>query len=487
MHLFKSFLNESFLTLSLPEVGFKFFSNKTLNEFFEHSIVNEVAIDSRSVKPNQMFVALEGEKVDAHNFLQDVLQKGVSVLLINKKKEKILKLIDKKLLQEKLFILVDDTLSALIELAKNWRKQFDFPIVGITGSIGKTTTKGMVESILQFAKIPACVAFKNQNTTIGLSLNILKLSHEHKVGVFELGIDAAGEMDELADILRPDIALITRVSLSHALGLGTLLDIAKEKRKIFKHFKPDNYGMVFGDQPLLENFYRDFPLIRFGLKTKNQIQARRIKIINTDPDNYEFKVSFNLKVYKAIKTVRINGNNRGFVYNALAAATIANFLEINIDNIVGGLENFSSVENRFEKKYLKDNKGIIISDCYNANPESMKSAVSAFGQVETKNLKIAVLGDMLELGPREIFWHKNLGRFLHKSGDIDYLILVGSRAKHIAKTSPLNFKTECVLNWKQAKKHLESILKSNTKSKSMVLVKGSRGMSLDNLVREFSV
>ncbi|MBD3231414.1 UDP-N-acetylmuramoyl-tripeptide--D-alanyl-D-alanine ligase [Candidatus Dependentiae bacterium] len=483
-------LSERFLQLSLSKAEFKFFNNKSqlpVKKFFEKNEIEEFSIDSRTIKKNHLFVALKGEKIDAHQFLEDVLKIGVQICIINKKKEDLLNLIDKKLLQEKLFILVDDTLSALKNLAKNWRRQFNYPIVGITGSIGKTTTKGMFESIVKSARYSAYVSYLNQNTVIGLSLNILKLSNKYKVGVFELGIDSAGEMDQLVDILKPDIALITCISHSHMLGLGGLNNIAKEKRKIFKYFKPDNFGIIFGDQEILDRFSRNFPMIKFGLKTKNQIQARKIKIISGDSDNYEFKIQFVLKVYKAKKTVYLQGNNLGFVKNALAASAVANLLNIDIDNIVKGLEKFSSIKNRFEKRTLKNYQGIVISDCYNANPESMKVALNALGRVETKNIKIAILGDMLELGSRTTFWHKNIGRFLHKVGDIDYLILVGKAAQQISKTSPLNFKTNCVENWQQAQKHLENILKYNKNNKAIVLVKASRGVLLDRLIKEISV
>lgn len=438
----------------------------------------DVAIDSRTISSGQIFLAHQGNKFDSHEFLSVVLEKGASALIIDESKVSKLQFLDQSQLKNVLVILVSDPLKVLILLAKAWRKRFSYPVVGITGSIGKTSTKEMLSTIFKTAGIFACTSYKNQNTLIGLCLNILRMRQEHKVAVFELGIDKKGEMAELADVLRPTIGLITTVSHVHVQGLGSLPAIVREKCNIFKYFKQENVGIVYGDKPLLNKVYFDHPIIRFGFKMKNQIQARMVQICQNSDNTCG--THFLLKVYKKRSTVILKTNHRGAVQNALAASAVAHLLEIPFDMIVNGLGVFNGFERRFESKKLQSNGGVLINDCYNANPESMKAAIIAFHEMNTNGAKIAVLGDMLELGEKEAFWHRQVGRVLGKALSLDYIILVGKLARIIAKTAPLTMKIKYAADWKDAEQKLNEILNSNN---SLVLVKGSRAMGLDNLVK----
>ena len=470
-----------FLRRSLPNGVFEVFGNKskTIDDFLNQNNIEKFCIDSRKAQANYAFIALEGNNVDGHSFLQEALERGAIAFIIKRDKKDCLQKVSKKLLDGKLVILVDDTLKALTELAKHWRLNFDYPVIGITGSIGKTSTKQMIASILQFAKFPAYISFKNQNTIIGLSLNILNMRDEHKAAIFELGISQIGEMDQLADILRPTIALITRISHSHTLNLGTLAGVAEQKRQIFKYFNTNNIGVICGDQQLLTGSYYNHPVIKFGLQTKNQIQARMIKEIDGG-------TSFMLKIYGKKQRIKLNGNHSGFVNNALAASSLAHLLNIMLSDIAQGLQSFKGFDNRFEQKKITKGRGFFVSDCYNANPESMKAAIFAFGQMKSNGPKIVVLGDMLELGENEYFWHKHIGRFLSKISDLSVAVLVGKRAKLIAKTAPVTLKIDCVDNWQQAKDRLNSILQNNKQKESLILVKASRGVQLDKMVDELS-
>jgi len=473
-------LSRNFFKQILPNAVFindeRFFAQNEIVGFY---------VDSRSPKKGEIFVALEGENFDGHDFLQQALQNGACGLLIKKEKEKKLKDVSRELLDKKLVFLVDDPLQALIQLAKNWRQKFEYPVIGITGSLGKTTTKEMVANILDGAKFSAFISFKNQNTIIGLSLNILNMRLHHKTAVFEIGINKAGEMEEIVDVLRPDIALITGIAHSHTQGLGNLESIAEHKKKIFQHFKESNIGIVNGDQKNLANIYYNHPVIKFGLKIKNQIQARKIKVKKNDDDKLE--TEFTLKIYSTKKRIALSGNHISIINNALAACSIAHLLGISFNNIVQGLQSFKGFENRFEKRKLKEGKGVIISDCYNANPESMKAAIFAFSQMECKGPKVAVLGDMLELDEKEKFWHCQIGRTLNKIDDLNFLILVGKRAKTIAKTAPLNIGIMYADDWKSAKNILQDFLKKVNKSDSLILTKASRGIGLYKMVKELSI
>ena len=476
-----------FLKVALPNAVFKIFSQNSqedLYNFFSKNEIDQFSIDSRTTKPNQIFLAIVGQRVDAHDFLQEALENGAKVLIIENKKKEFLNKIPNDLLENKLVIFVQDTLKALIELAKVWRQNFTIPIVGITGSLGKTTSKEMVANILKVANVPAFISFKNQNTTIGLSLNILNMKYSHKVGIFELGIDGIGQMEQLADILRPDVALITCISHSHEQYFGSLLKIAEQKIKIFKYFKQNNVGIIFSDQSLLSDFYYKHPIIKFGFKTKNNIQARMIKVVETEE---ELLTTFILKIYNQKCKIIFKESHISFVKNALAASAIAKHLNISFNDIVNGLQTFKSFENRFEKKIIKNKNGIIISDCYNANPESMKAAILAFDKIKNDGIKVAILGDMKELGAREEFWHKQIGKILSKTLNLDFIILVGKLAKLILKKSHYKMKIDYVDDWQGAQKKLNNILENNQEKKSLVLVKASRVMNLDKMVKAFSL
>ena len=480
-------LDKHFLQKAWPKASFQVFDkskNLNLDNFFKIKKINGGAIDSRNVKNGDIFFALNGKKVDAHNFLDQALKNGAQVLVLDKNKKDFLQKIPQNLLDQKLVVFVEDTLDALTNLAKNWRKRFSYPIVGITGSVGKTTTKQMLANIFKESNVEYLASAKNQNTEIGASLNILKMRETHKVAIFEMGIDAVGEMSVLADIVCPTIGVITNISYAHAHGLGSLYAIAEQKRDIFKFFGESNIGVICGDCPLLDNFYYKHPVVKFGLKTKNRIQARQVKVFQKS--DLDFETNFVLKVFGKKQNVKINGNHKGLLNNALASTTVASLLDVDLANIAKGIEGYSGFENRFEKIKIKDDVGFVISDCYNANPESMKAALQAFDQMKTYGPKVAVLGDMLELGQKEIFLHKQIGRFLKKVKDLDMLILVGKLAPFIAKTAPINLKTYCCKDWKKALLKLNDIFDRKNDKKQLILVKGSRGMNLDKLVNELT-
>lgn len=478
-------LSKDFLKQALPYATFSV-SGLSENKSFENDsflCANQwvtAAVDSRIVESNEIFVALVGAKVDGHDYLDEALKRGACALIVNQGAVEKIKTIDSDLLKNKLIIVVPDTSNALADLAKAWRNRLNMPVVGITGSIGKTTTKEIVRSILKLANVPFYASHKNQNSFTGLCLNILRVEETNKVAVFEVGISELGEMAVKADILRPTIGLITCIAHSHGSGLGVLQDIANEKRQLFKNFKPNEVGIVFGDQLLLTDFHYSHPIAKFGLKTKNQVQARKINSINDENAGLKFI----LKWYGQKAEVVLKSNHMGMVNNTLAASTIAYFLDIPFEVIVDAVQNYLSFENRFEPKMLKGYLGRIISDCCNANPESMRAAIVAFDKIKSIGPKIAVLGDMLELGEKEHYWHRQIGRLLNKVSNVDSVILVGERAKAIADTAPGNIKIELAQDWQQAQEILEKMLLVEN---SLVLVKASAGMHLNKIVKNLTV
>ena len=432
-----------------------------------------VSIDSRELNKGEIFAALKGSFVDGHDYIHEAVARGASGLVIDATKENSLQKIDPAVRKTLLIIMVSNPHDAIIKLARAWRAQFELPVIGITGSIGKTSTKEMLAHIVDAHGMNFLASEGNQNTALGISLNILKLRPEHQVAIFEMGVSKRGEMARMADIVRPTSAVITGIGHSHMEGLGSLSDIANEKRDIFKFFKEDNIGIINGDQPILATISYTHPIVKFGCKTTNQVQARKIQPNNTT-------THFVLKLYKDRYKITLDTNHNGRVLNAIAASTAAYMLAIPNETIVKGIQMPVTITGRFEPTKLKAKKGILINDCYNASPESMKAALLAFEKLESKGQKIAVLGDMLELGVNSPFWHRQLGRFLRKVPSLNHVVLVGEMVKWTKATVPVGITFEHVPSWKEA---VDSV-KKRLDREAVILVKASNGMLLSNLVGE---
>lgn len=333
----------------------------------------------------------------------------------------------------------------------------------------------MLANIIRLHGMKCTVSQGNQNTTLGVAMNILRLKHDDAVGLFEMGISKRGEMARMAEIVKPTCGIITTIGHSHMEGLGSLADIANEKRDIFKFFKPDNIGIINGDLPLLATISYNHPAVKFGFKTTNQVQGRKVQSNN-------HRTTFILKLYKERLKITLDTNHAGRVVNALAAAAAAYLLAIPSATIIAGIQQPLAIEGRYEHTKLKAAKGILINDCYNASPESMKAALLAFEKVESKGQKIAVLGDMLELGVNSPFWHRQLGRLLRKVPSLHHVVLVGDHVKWTKATVPMGITFEHVPSWKEA---VES-LKKRLDREAAILVKASNGMQLSKLVTELT-
>jgi UDP-N-acetylmuramoyl-tripeptide--D-alanyl-D-alanine ligase len=309
------------------------------------------SIDSRTLLKGDVFVAIPGSKIDGHKFVDDVIAKGAAGLIISNKE--CISKIDKKKLNDKFVLLVDDTILALRKLATAWRTQFNYPVIGITGSVGKTSTKQIIENILKLHGLNALITCGNQNSLIGLPLNVLRMRKEHQVAVFELGVNKRGEMASLVEIAKPTIALITAVGHSHMEGLGSIVDVASEKREIFKFFKEDNIGIINGDQAPLAQIGYNHPVIKFGSKITNQIQARKIRVVGS-------QINFVLKIYKKKYNITLNNNHLGSVFNSMAAMSVGCLLNIPNETMIKAIQMPIEVKGRFEQKPLVIGHGKLV-------------------------------------------------------------------------------------------------------------------------------
>jgi len=456
-------LDRKFIATVIPEVIF---------QGVELVITGEWTVDSRIVKQGDLFVALKGSVVDGHDFVIDALGRGAAAVMISESRWAELSAALVPYVAKVHVIIVPDTYKALIALAMAWRERFTYPVIGITGSVGKTTTKELLAAIMRAHGKNVVASTGNQNTLIGLAINVMRMRADHDYAIFELGISRRGEMAELARLAKPTMGVITALGHSHMEGLGSLGDIATEKRDIFAYLKPDGVGVINGDQPLLSGFAYSHPVIKFGYKMINQVQARQVQC-------HFGSIQFALKLYRERYTVRLAGENQSRVYNALAAATVAYYFGVPAATILRAIEQDLHVEGRFQKRFVRSTQSIIIDDSYNASPESMKAALIAFEQLESSGKKIAVLGDMLELGINAPFWHRQLGRFLRKSPSLSHVIFVGEQMKWAGKAAPYGLSYELKNNWEEVVQALRDRL---TTGQVSVLIKASRGMAFNKLV-----
>lgn len=456
--------DEHFLKSVVPEVTF-------LSTVFPQEL--NVSVDSKIVCPGDIFIALE-ESYDKQ-WLDQMLQKGVSGLIIAHHARNLFDGIDMRRLQHMFVALVPDTLEALKKIATAWRQQFDYPVVGLTGSVGKSSTKTIIANILHLQDVPYLCAHDHQASIADVAVQLCNMREYHKVAIFELSISKRGQMAELAAMVNPTIGLIINIGHAHMEGLGSLQDIALEKKDIFKYFTEKSIGIVNGDQQLLAQAAYVHPVIKFGTKTINQIQARKIHISSKH-------ISFILKVYKHKYPIILNNTHEGSIFNSLAAAAVAYLLNVPVEKIIQGIQVPIAISGSFERLPLKHAKGILINDCTNANPESMKTSLLAFQQLDTQDQKIAVLGDMLELGVNSPFWHRQLGRFLRKVPSLQHVILVGKMVQWTKRTLPLGLTVDIVPTWEDA----VNKLKERLDKESAVLVKGSHKLGLSHLVDHVS-
>lgn len=430
--------------------------------------INYISTNSNNIQPNTLFIPIIGENVDGHNFILSAFANGaVATLTLHNKVE------DKS----KVYIKVNNTLESLQNIAKNYRKKFQIPIIGVTGSVGKTSTKEMIASALS-SKYNVLKTFGNMNSQIGLPLTILKIENNHDIAVIELGISKFNEMSKISNIANVDMAVITNIGISHIENLKTKENIRDEKLKIINDLNnKDKTLYLNADDKLLLNLEEiksiKSRIILFGLNSDScNYKAKNIEINN---QTTSFDLSLNQHTYK-ILVPSIGIHN---VYNSLAAISIGIDLGMTIDEIQAGILSYKTESMRQQIHSLE--KITVIDDSYNASPDSIKSGINVLNAVRNKNGKtIAVLADMLELGDFSQTEHFELGKFI-ANANIDAIIAIGQYAKYIINGALLinpNIYTNICTSNINAFNKLNSIIESN----DTILVKGSRGMHTDEIV-----
>lgn len=427
--------------------------------------ITGVSIDSRKINQGELFFAIKGENFDGHDFVDDVISKGASAVVIQKNQTQ--RFIDKNYPM----ILVDDTIQALGQLARIFRNKFDIKVIGLTGSNGKTTTKEMIAKILE-TKYNVLKTEGNLNNNLGLPLNLFRLKKNHQLAVIEMGINHFGEMQSLCEIADPDFGLITMIGTAHIEFFGSREGIAKEKTELFRYLKKKN-GFVFinTDDVFIKNQTKIFKRkLTFGFNSRSDVRGKILSLnLLAQPE---------LSITYKNKSIVINLPTFGIhtAQNALCASAVGVKFGISLKQIKAALEEFQSVDKRMQMVEL--NNFTFINDAYNANPDSMKLAIQTLSLMKGFENKIAVLGDMLELGEHSENFHRELAHYLKDSATKTAYLFGDLTKLTFDEAKKLNLNVHHF----DSKTDIAQELKQMNNQKVLVLLKGSRKMKMEEII-----
>lgn len=425
--------------------------------------VSSVVIDSRKVTQDSLFVAIRGARVDGHTFIPQTIEAGALCAL------------SEEPLGEVTFpyILVDSCTQALKDLAEHYRKSLDIKVVGISGSVGKTSTKEMIASVLS-QKYNVLKTEGNFNNEIGVPLTIFNLREEHEIAVLEMGINHFGEMTRLAKMARPDICVITNIGVAHMELLGSRDGILKAKTEMFQYMNPDGTIIFNGDDDKLITYSPENGItpIYFGLGENSSYRAEQIANNGLRGTN----VTFVTPKSKFSAHISIPGEH--MVHNALAGIAVGYALGMSDAEIKAGIEALKPLAGR--NHLIETNTYTIIDDCYNANPISMKASIDVLSKADTRT--VAILGDMGELGAKEKEMHYDVGQHTATAG-IHVLICIGTLSEELArgaKETGCNIQIYHYPDQEHFFAEMSSILEKN----DTILVKASHAMAFEKIVKK---
>ena len=445
----------------------------------EHTQAQSVVLDSRLVEPGGIFIATRGEHVDGHSFIDQVFDAGALGVICE----------EAPVQPKGAYILVEDSFLALKDLAEYYRSQLDIKVVGITGSVGKTSTKEFVASVLS-QKYRVLKTEGNYNNEVGLPLTVLRIREDCEVAVLEMGISDFGEMHRLSKIAKPDVCLITNIGQCHLENLGTRDGILKAKTEIFDFMQEGGQICLNGDDDKLVTIreVRGSIPVFFGCGSNNAVYA----------DNYENRGLIGSRAQIHMKGIaghdacsfeaEIPLPGEHMLYNALAATAAGMLFGLTAEEIQEGIRTVKAVDGR--SHVIRTDRLTLIDDCYNANPVSMKAALDLLHMTEISEVfedaarKVAVLGDMFELGTDEAALHREVGVYAAKK-QIDVLVCVGNLCKYMYEgAQAVRSVTNCY--YFEDKEALEAQMDTVIQDGDLVLVKASHGMHFEELIKMLS-
>jgi len=438
----------------------------------ENALLRGICTDSRTVGEGELFIALKGPRFDGHHFALEALEKKAGGVLIEEERAGDIRWNGYR---PKAVIVVKDTLRALGDLGRERRRMYRTPVVALTGSNGKTTTKEMISVCLETV-FPTLKTEANLNNLIGLPLTLLKLTEKERVVILEMGMNVPGEIRRLTEIAEPDVGLITNIQKVHLEGMGSLERIREEKGELFRRMRRDGTILVNQNDPHVIDLASEFSgqKITFGVEKSADVMAKEIRLRGAEG------TSFKLILEGEKSEVSLPLLGRHFVPNALAAIGVASLFGIETKKAKEALERFRPFPMRMEVVHLEGGK-ILINDAYNANPRSMEIALETLSEVKGKGRAIAVLGDMLELGDFTDEAHRQLGEKV-KELSIDLLLTLGEKAALVVESAIRHgFESKRA---RVVESHSEGIeiLKKMAQEGDWILVKGSRRLAMEKVV-----
>jgi len=416
--------------------------------------VTDIVIDSRAATPGSLFVAIIGERNDAHVFIPEARRNGAALVLSNRR------------LEREPYILVPDTLRALHDVARRYRQKFDIPVIGLTGSAGKTSTKDMVSAALG-ERYHVMKTRGNLNNETGAALTILSLNERHQAAVVELGTNHFGEIDRIASFVQPNISLFTNIGLAHVENFGSREGVFAGKAEMLRHMRPGGSVIANGD----DEYLRTIPgALLYGLGDNCAVRAEQIEDLVLD--GMLFTAVFNGKRCR----MRVPALGLHSVYNALAAVAAGLLLGMTLEETAAGIASYQPLPGRMNIHKLP--RCTVIDDTYNSNPTSAKASLDVLKKCSGR--RVAILGDMLELGAASSRLHEETGRYAASLG-IEVILCVGPESERMFFGTLTSSGGESCFFPTQEK--LIDSLPEYLQEGDIILIKASRGMKLEQTVR----
>lgn len=431
---------------------------------------DEFCTDTRKIKKGDTYIGIKGQNFNGNEYYEEALEKGAEAVVVSgvNIKEEVIEKFSKKTIIE-----VKDSLVAFGQIAKYKRSLYDIPVIEVTGSVGKTSTRDIIANVIK-REYKTLKTQGNFNNAVGLPTTILGLK-DHEALVVETGMNHFGEISYLTNIANPTIAVITNIGSAHIGNLGSRKNILKAKLEILEGLKSGGFVVINNDNDLLHKWNIEdtkYNKITYGIDNKSDIQAYDIKI---EQDSSSYKVKLDQKEYEVI--VPVSGKH--FIYNSLSAIAVGKILKINPTKIIEGIKEFELTKRRMEINKINNNI-TVINDSYNASYDSMKAAIEYLKDINGKR-KIAILGDMLELGDFEEELHRKVGKeiFINK---IDILVTVGERAEFIAKEAKEVGMLDTNITSYKSNGEAINFLKKNMKNGDVILLKASNSMKFTEIL-----